>query len=128
MSGVMLSGYFLSAIASLVLAGWLATHRAKPGSSVTAAALALTALWTISVLAEGASAIFAHLLFGAAGSQTAQEESNAKRALRLAHSTSPYGRRNRPSMTSICPARPYVCVAWRPKASSGLMDAIGRSS
>lgn len=65
MSGIMLSGYLLSAIASLVLAGWLMSQRAGVGAApgTLAAALALTALWTISVLAYDAGAIASQLLF-----------------------------------------------------------------
>jgi putative PEP-CTERM system histidine kinase len=61
----MFSGYFLSAIGALVLAGWLLMDRTRLGAaSVTAAvALGLTALWTISVLAYGATAIAGQLLF-----------------------------------------------------------------
>ena len=68
MNGFMLSGYFLSAIAALVLAGWLGTHRARLGaaSTMAAVALSLTALWTISVLAYGAFAISGQLLFSSA--------------------------------------------------------------
>jgi putative PEP-CTERM system histidine kinase len=65
MSGLMLSGYFLAAIGSLVLAGWLITHRARMGtaSGTAAIALALTALWAISVVAFGVPAIAGQLLF-----------------------------------------------------------------
>jgi putative PEP-CTERM system histidine kinase len=68
MSGPLLSGYFLSAIAALLLGGWLATRRARLGaaSGTAAVALALTALWAISVIAYGISAVAAHLLFSAA--------------------------------------------------------------
>jgi putative PEP-CTERM system histidine kinase len=64
----MLSGYFLSAIAALVLAGWLLTDRSRLGAaSVTATAgLGLTALWTISVLGYGTSGIAPQLLFSGA--------------------------------------------------------------
>lgn len=67
MNALMLSGYFLSAIAGLVLSGWLATHRARLGraSGTAAIALALSALWAISVIVYGDAAIAAHLLFSA---------------------------------------------------------------
>jgi len=69
MSGVLLSGYFLSAIASLVLAGWLLAHRARAGAlpGAASAALLLTALWTISVTAFGTRAAAAELLFSVSG-------------------------------------------------------------
>jgi putative PEP-CTERM system histidine kinase len=68
MSGLLLSGYFLSAIAALVLGGWLAAHRARLGTAAgtAAVALALSALWAISVIAYGVSAIPGQLLFSAA--------------------------------------------------------------
>ena len=68
MSGLMLSGYFLSAIGSMILAGWLLTHRARfGGASVSfAAALSLSALWAVSVLANGAAGIAQQLTFGGA--------------------------------------------------------------
>jgi putative PEP-CTERM system histidine kinase len=68
MSGLWLSGYFLSAIGALVLSGWLATHRARLGaaSGTAAAALGLTALWTIATIAYGPAAIAGRLLFSGA--------------------------------------------------------------
>ena len=68
MSGVMLAGYFASAIAALVLAGWLVTHRARLGgtSGETAAALTTTALWAVAVLAFGPAGLAGSLLFSAA--------------------------------------------------------------
>lgn len=68
MSGLMLSGYFLSAITSMILAGWLVTHRARFGgaSVAVAAALSLSALWAVSVLANGVIGIAQQLTFGAA--------------------------------------------------------------
>jgi putative PEP-CTERM system histidine kinase len=68
MSGLMLSGYFLSAIGALVLAGWLMTDRTRLGaaSGTATVGLVLTALWTISVLAYGVPAIAAQLLFSGA--------------------------------------------------------------
>ena len=68
MSGLLLSGYFLSAIGALVLAAWLTTHRARLGtaSGASAAALSATALWTISLLAYGVAAVPTQLLYSAA--------------------------------------------------------------
>ena len=68
MSGLMLSGYFLSAIGALVLAAWLTTQRTRLGaaSGTIAVALSLTALWTISLLAYGVAAVPAQLLYSAA--------------------------------------------------------------
>ena len=62
---VLLSGYLISAIAALVLAGWFFTHRTRLGgvAGITSAALALSATWTVSVLALGFSAAPADLLF-----------------------------------------------------------------
>lgn len=69
MSGPVLGGYLISAIAALVLAGWLLNHRARLGaaSGAVTIALALTALWSISILAFGLGAIAGQLLFGIAG-------------------------------------------------------------
>jgi putative PEP-CTERM system histidine kinase len=65
MNGLMSSAYLLSAIAALVLGGWLATHRARLGtaSGTAAAALGLTALWSVSAVAYGASAAAGQLLY-----------------------------------------------------------------
>jgi putative PEP-CTERM system histidine kinase len=63
--GVLLSGYLISAIAGLVLAGWLFTRRAGLGavSRVMSAAVALSSMWAISVLAFGLTAVPGDLLF-----------------------------------------------------------------
>jgi putative PEP-CTERM system histidine kinase len=69
MSGAVLFGYFVSAIAALVLSGWLFTHRARLGvaSGATATALALTAVWAVSFVAAVTATRAADLLFGIAG-------------------------------------------------------------
>lgn len=66
--GVLLSGYLISAIAGLVLAGWLYTRRAGLGavSRVMSAAIALSSMWAISVLAFGLTAALGDLLFSLA--------------------------------------------------------------
>jgi hypothetical protein len=71
MNGVTLSGFFFSAIGSLVFAGWLVVHRVRVGAAAgtavaAVAALAITALWAISVLAFGIDSIAGQLLFSAA--------------------------------------------------------------
>jgi len=67
MSGYMLWGYFVSAIAALVLAGWQVSHRKRLGSASVpaAAALCLTAMWSVSVVAYDWAALGAQLLFSA---------------------------------------------------------------
>ncbi len=68
MSGLWLSGYFLSAIGALVLSGWLAMHRARLGaaSGTAAVALALSALWAIAIIAYGPASVAGRLLFSGA--------------------------------------------------------------
>ena len=68
MSAIVLGGYFVSAIAGLMLCGWVFAHRARLGvaSGATALALAATAMWSISVVAFGHRAIVGSLLFGLA--------------------------------------------------------------
>jgi putative PEP-CTERM system histidine kinase len=68
-SGLVLIGYFVSAIAALLLSGWLFTHRARLGiaSGATATALAVTAMWSVSVVADTHGAMTGNLLFGLAG-------------------------------------------------------------
>ena len=68
MNGFMFLGYLLSAIGALVLGGWLATHRARLGaaSGVAAAALGLTALWSVSAIAYGIPAIAGQLVYSVA--------------------------------------------------------------
>lgn len=63
--GVLLSGYLISAIAGLVLAGWLFTRRGNQGaySRTMGAAMVLSSMWAISVLAFGVTAVTGHLLF-----------------------------------------------------------------
>ncbi|MXP40836.1 PEP-CTERM system histidine kinase PrsK [Altererythrobacter soli] len=62
---VLLSGYLISAIAGLVLAGWLVTRRGTIGavSRPMGAAIVLSSMWAISVLAFGLTAATGHLLF-----------------------------------------------------------------
>jgi hypothetical protein len=69
MSGFVLLGYFVSAIAALVLSGWLFTHRERLGvaSGATATALVVTAMWSVSVVADARATMAADLLFGLAG-------------------------------------------------------------
>jgi putative PEP-CTERM system histidine kinase len=63
--GVLLSGYLISAIAGLVLAGWLFTRRAALGavSRAMSLAVALSSMWAISVLAFGLTTAPGDLLF-----------------------------------------------------------------
>ncbi|HEY7808107.1 MAG TPA: XrtA/PEP-CTERM system histidine kinase PrsK [Croceibacterium sp.] len=69
MSGLVLLGYFVSAIAALVLSGWLFTHRARFGapSGATAAALAVSAMWSVSMVAYAHTTAVSDLLFGLTG-------------------------------------------------------------
>lgn len=69
MSGLVLLGYFVSAIAALVLSGWLFTHRARFGaaSGATAMALSATAMWSVSVVAYAHATTVGDLLFGLVG-------------------------------------------------------------
>jgi putative PEP-CTERM system histidine kinase len=66
--GVLLSGHLISAIAGLVLAGWLFTRKANPGavSRPMGVAIVLSSMWAISVLAFGLTAVTGHLLFSLA--------------------------------------------------------------
>ena len=68
MSVFVFAGYFVSAIAGLMLCGWVFSHRARLGASsgATALALAITSLWSISVVAFGHGAMVGSLLFGLA--------------------------------------------------------------
>jgi putative PEP-CTERM system histidine kinase len=68
MSGFILSGYFVSAIAALVMSGWLLSHRARLGTASGAAAMALavTAMWSISIVAYGLESLVARFLFSGA--------------------------------------------------------------
>jgi putative PEP-CTERM system histidine kinase len=68
MSGLVLSGYFVSAIAALVMSGWLLSHRARLGaaSGAVAMALAVTAMWSISIVAYGLDSLVARFLFSGA--------------------------------------------------------------
>lgn len=69
MSSAVLLGYFASAIAALIISGWLFTHHPRLGvaSRPTAVALALTAMWSISFVAYGNATPAGDLLFGTAG-------------------------------------------------------------
>jgi putative PEP-CTERM system histidine kinase len=69
MSAFVLVGYFVSATAALVLSGWLFTHRARFGvaSVATATALTVSALWSVSFVAESHATAVGDLLFGCAG-------------------------------------------------------------
>ena len=69
MSGFVLIGYFVSAIAALILSGWLFTHRARFGvaSAATAMALTVSAMWSVAIVAEGHPTTIGALLFSSAG-------------------------------------------------------------
>ncbi len=69
MSPLVLPGYFVSAIAALVLSGWLFAHRARLGvaSGAAATALAITAMGSVSVVAYERVETGGRLLFGLAG-------------------------------------------------------------
>lgn len=64
---LVLAGYLVSAVAALVLAGWLFTHRAGaragPAAGAETFALAFTATWAISVVAFGLDGFVGQLLF-----------------------------------------------------------------
>jgi putative PEP-CTERM system histidine kinase len=68
MSWLVLSGYFVSAIAALVMAGWLLSHRSRPdaASGAAATAFALTAAWSISTAALGLDSVLARFFDGGA--------------------------------------------------------------
>ena len=69
MSGLVVLGYFVSAIAALVLAAWLFTHRKRFGAAAgaTAVALVVTAGWSVSIVAFAQTTAVADLLLGFGG-------------------------------------------------------------
>jgi putative PEP-CTERM system histidine kinase len=64
MSGLVIFGYFVSAIAALVLAGWLFTHRKRFGvaTGATTVALVVTAIWSVSIVGFAQTTALADLL------------------------------------------------------------------